>query len=184
MDSSMAATVSGTPAGNAQTVYRTKIVLSSSLLGSSSGRARTAVNDIATLNFAANASFQAVIGKITLKFSGIAILDGTAAFTVDLIDTNTNTNFGSSAQETCTPSAGNVCSVTFSPQFTVDAGTTKSIKLRVNSSAFNDPPVAGSQSFSVLINSVGDFLVDDGSTSDVPLESTAVPFTVVNISYE
>jgi hypothetical protein len=183
-DSSASATVSGSPTSNTSTVYRTKVTLSSSLLGSSSGRARTAVDDLATLNFAANSSYQAVLGTVTLKFSGIAVSNGSTAFTVDLIDTNTNLNLGSASQQTCTPGLGNSCLVTFSPQFTIDAGTTKATKVRVNSASFFDASVAGTQSLSVLINGTSDTQIYDGSTAAIPLESTVVPFTVTSVSYE
>jgi hypothetical protein len=184
-DSSGAATVSGSPTSNTSTVYRTKVTLSSSLLGTSSGRARTAVDDLATLNFAANSSYQAVLGTVSLKFSGIAVTNGTANFTVDLIDTNTNVDLGGgSDQQTCSPGTGNSCTVTFHPQFTIDAGNTKAVKVRVNSASFFDASVAGSQSLSVLVNGTTDVLIYDGSTRAIPLESTAVPFTVVNVSYE
>ncbi len=183
-DSSASATVSGSPTSNTSTVYRTKVTLSSSLLGSSSGRARTAVDDLATLNFAANSSYQAVLGTVTLKFSGIAVSNGSTAFTVDLIDTNTNLNLGSASQQTCTPGLGNSCLVTFSPQFTIDAGTTKATKVRVNSASFFDASVAGTQSLSVLVNGTSDVQVYDGSTRAIPLESTVVPFTVTSVSFE
>ncbi len=186
-DSSASATVSGSPTSNTSTVYRTKVTLSSSLLGSSSGRARTAVDDLATLNFAANSSYQAVLGTVSLKFSGIAVTNGTASFTVDLIDTNTNVNIGSAAQQTCIPGVGNSCTVTFAPQFTIDSGTTKATKIRINSASLFDASVAGSQSLSVLVNGTDQsstVMIYDGSTQAIPLEATVVPFTVVNVSYE
>jgi hypothetical protein len=184
-DSNLSATVSGTPNSNTSTVYRTKVTLSSSLLGSSVARARTAVDDLATFNFAANSGYQAILGTVSLKFTGIAVSAGSTAFTVDLIDSNTNAALGSASQQTCTPGSGNSCSVTFSPQFIIDAASTKAAKVRINSaSVYNQSGGSGTESLSVLVNAAGDVVVNDGSTPGIVLESTVVPFTVVNVSYE
>jgi hypothetical protein len=184
-DSSQSATVAGTPAGNAQTVYRTKVSLASSLLGSSAGRARVAVDDLATLSFTADSAFEARVDLVTLKFSGLAVSNGATAFSVDLIDANTNALLGSATQQSCTPGVGNSCQVSFAPAFTIDSGTTKQTKVRVNSASFfNQSGGSGTESLSVLVNGTTDVQVYDGAVSGVPLEGTVVPFTVVNVSYE
>lgn len=182
-DSNTSATVSGTPGGNAQTVYRTKLGFSSSLLGSASARTRVAVDDIATVNWTADAAFQAILGTVTVKFNGLAVSNGIGGFSVSLLDSNTNSGLGGIGAGTCTPGAGNSCSVTFSPQFTVSAGTTKASKIRVNSSAFFNAAQT-SESLSVLIDGQGDVLWNDGTTAGINLPATSVPFTIVNVSYE
>ena len=183
-DSNTSATVSGTPGGNAQTVYRTKLSFTSSLLGSASARTRVAVDDISTINWTANSAFQAVLGTVSIKFSGLAVSNGATAFTVDLIDSNTNLLLGSATQQTCTPGAGNSCSITFSPQFTISAGSTKATKLRVNSSAFFNAAQT-SESLSALINTnTTDVLWNDGTTGGIGIEATITPFTIVNVSFE
>jgi hypothetical protein len=188
MDSNAAATVSGTASGNAQTTLRTKLTLSASLIGAGSGRTRQGTDDLANLNFVADSAYQVAVSTVTLKFTGLAISNGSTAFTVDLIDSNTNAAWASSAQATCTPGAGNSCSVTFNPTSTnganvISAGTTKATKIRANSSSFfNGASV--SDSASVLINAAGDVVWSDGTTTTLNLESTVVPFQVVNVSYE
>lgn len=183
-DSSAAVTVSGTPNSNTSTVYRTKVTLSSALMGASAGRSRQAVDDIAYLNFAANSSYQAILNTVTLKFSGGAVASGTATFDVYLIDANTNAGLGSAtAAQSCDESAGTGCTVTFNPVFTIDAGSTKQAKVRVDSSNFTNG-ASVTDSLSVVVNAVGDVMVSDGSVTTIPLETTVVPFSVVTVSYE
>jgi hypothetical protein len=180
-DSNQPATVSGTPSSNTSTVARTKLTLASSLLGASSGRTRSAVDDIATITFTADAGYQVTVNTVSLKFQGLAVSNGTA-FTVDLIDANTNAAWGSSAQANVTSGAGNSATATFSPQAIVSAGSSKQVKVRVNSSSFfNQSQTA--DSLSVTVNAAGDLTWSDGTTN-FNLETTLVPFTVVNVSYE
>lgn len=178
------ATVTGTPNSNTSTVYRTKVSLSSALIGAATSRTRTAVDDIATLNFSANSSYQALLNSVTIKFQGQAVSNGTA-FSVDLIDANTNVALGSAASAVSCTGVGNSCSVTFSPIFTIDAGTMKQAKVRVNSSVFYNA-ASQSEGLSILVSGTGDVLISDGTTGGaaIPLESLVVPFTVANVSYE
>jgi len=120
---------------------------------------------------------------VILKFTGAAVTSGGTAFTVDLIDANTNSLLGSAAQATCTPGQGNSCSVTFNPSYTVSAGTSKATKIRVNSSSFTNTASA-SDALSILVNATTDVTFNDGTTGSIPLEGTIVPFTVASVSYE
>ncbi len=182
-DSNGSVTVSGTPNSNTSTVARTKLTLASALLGSSSNRTRAAVDDIATMTFTADAGYQATVSTVTLKFSGLAVSNGTS-FSASLIDADTNATWGSSAASgTVTGGAGNSKSVSFFPNYVLSAGASKSVKVRVDSSGFFDASTQGSQSLSVIVNSEGDLTWSDGTTS-FNLEATVVPFTVVNVSYE
>lgn len=184
--SNQSATVSGTAGGTAQTVARTKLTFASSLLGSASARTRVAVDDLATINWTANSAFQAVLGTVSIKFTGLAVSSGSTAFNVDLIDSNTNAILGSATTTSCNPTSGNSCTVTFFPQFTISAGSTKATKIRANSSAFFNA-ASTSESLSALINATGDVAWQDGAVTNgnnFTLESTIVPFTVVNVSYE
>ena len=178
-DSNASATVTGAPVSNTSTVAQTKLALSSSLLGASSGRTRVAVDDVATLNFAANSAYQLTVNSITLKFSGGAL--ASATFNVSLIDANTNANWGSSATQVCT-TASSTCSVTVGPQYVVSAGDTKAVKVRVDSSSFSNG-ASTSDSMSVVVNANTDVIWNDG-VGAFNLESTVTPFTVVNVSYE
>jgi hypothetical protein len=178
------ATMTGAPIySNTIKVYQTKLSLSSSVTGATVNRARTGSDDLATINFGADSALQLTLGTVSLKFTGNAVTSGTTAFTVDLIDANTNAALGSASQATCTPAAGNSCSVTFYPQFIISAGDTKAAKVRVNSSSFINTASAG-DALSVLINAASDVQWYDGSSALIPVESTVVPFTVASMSYE
>jgi hypothetical protein len=181
-DSNQPATVSGTPNSNTSTVARTKLSLASSLLGASSGRTRAAVDEVATITFTADSGYQVKVNTVSLKFQGLAVSNGTQ-FSVDLIDASTNTNWGSSASSgTVTAGAGNSATVTFSPVAIVSAGSAKQVKVRVNSTGFFNQSQS-SDSMSVTVNAAGDLTWSDGTTN-FNLETTVVPFTVVNVSYE
>ncbi len=182
-DSSASATIAGTTTGTAQVVYRSKPSLTSSVLGSTTGRTRVAVDDIATLNWAANAADDLTISTVTVKFSGQAASNGSTAFTADLIDANTNAAWGSAVQQTCTPGAGNSCSVTFGPAFSITRGSTKAVKLRVNSSAFYNGSNT-SDSLSAIVNAASDILWSDGTSTGISWEAVQIPITLVNLSYE
>lgn len=179
--SNQSATVSGSASGNAQTVYRTKLTFTSSVIGSTVGRVRTAVDDLANINWTANSAYQVVLNSVTIKFTGQAVSNGSSAFTVDLLKSD-NTALGSASQQTCTPAAGNTCSVTFTPDFTISAGQTQVSKVRVNSANFYDA-ASQSESLSVLINATGDLTWNDGTTVSIPVESSVVPFTVASVQY-
>jgi hypothetical protein len=137
---------------------------------------------VATLNFAANSSYQAVLNTVVLTFSGGAVT-GSPNFSVSLIDANTNATLGASVPATCT--VAGTCTATFNPAFTIDAGSTKATKVRVNSSAFTNG-ASVTDSMSVTVNGVNDVTISDGTSggASIPLESTLVPFSVVNVSYE
>lgn len=193
-DSSIAATISGTPTGTAQTVYRTKPTLTSSVLGATSARTRVAVDDIATLNWTANAAGDLTITSVVVKFIGSAVNSGTAAFTADLIDSTTNAAWGTAAQQTCTPQGGNSCVVTFSPSFSITSGTTKAVKLRANSSSFANAANTG-DGVSVIADAAANILWNDcggtvsggvcaNSTLNISWEAVQIPITLVNVSYE
>jgi len=182
-DSSASATLSGTATGNVMTVLQTKLTLASSLLGAATGRTRVAVDDVATINWTADAADQLTMGTVALKFSGLAVSNGSTAFGVRIIDSATNSDWGSSASTNCTPGSGNSCSVTLGPAFIISKGTTKATKVRVNSTNFFNGANT-SDSMSVTIDAAGDVAWNDGTTAALSLEATVAPFVVVNVSYE
>lgn len=170
-------TVTGAPAvGNAIAVYRTKLTVTAT--PGSTQRSRQLNDELGTLNFSADSAYQAVIGTVAIKFAGTAVSNGSTAFTVDLIDTTTGVALTGASQQTCTPGAGNSCSVTFNPSYTVSAGTTKNVKVRVNSSSFYDA-TNNTENLTAVINAAGDVRWSDGTTSNVSLESTSVPVTIL-----
>jgi len=174
--------VTGTPSGNAFTVLRTKLGFTSAILGSTSGRVRQAVDDIATITWTANAADQLTVNTITLTFTGLAVSTGTS-IVVDLIDADTGTTWGSTNQVTTTTISGNTANAVFNAaNYIISAGSSKSVKVRVNSSNFYNAAQT-SESMSVVIGTTGAVTWSDGSSA-ATLEQTKVPFTVVNVSYE
>jgi peptidoglycan hydrolase-like protein with peptidoglycan-binding domain len=160
-------------------VYRTKISLSGTALGVLRGRAATAVDDVGVLNITVDPAYQAVLQSIYLTLSGSA-LTPLSSINVDLIDADTNQPVtgvsGMVATSICTVS-GSSCTAVFGPNFTMNAGTTKMFKVRINSS------VITSGSLDVYIRGTGDLKVSDGTTERISLDSTVVPFTISNLSY-
>ena len=182
-DSSASATISGTTSATtaAQEVYRSKPTLTSSVLGATTGRTRVAVDDIATLNWAANAADDLTITSVTIKFSGQAASTA-SAFNVTLVDANTNATWGSATTTSCSPT-GNSCSVSFGPAFSISRGTTKAVKLRVVSSNFFNGSNT-SDSMSAIVNAASDIYWSDGTSTAISWEAVQIPITLVNLSYE
>lgn len=179
-----AQTIVGLPtSGTDQTVYRSKPTLSSSILGNASDRVRTAVDDLAALTWGAHSAGDVRIQSVRLTFAGAAIDTPVTSFTVSVIDPATNTGWDSSTPQTCTPSgAPRICSVNFLPDSTVPRGTTKTTKLRVNSSGFAD--AANSQDgLSVAVKAAGNILWSDGTTNNIVWEAYLIPITIVNVAY-
>ncbi len=181
-DSASSVTISGTASGSAQTVYRSKLTFTSSLIAGASARPRVAVDDLVTVNWTADSAYQLTLGTVAIKFSGQAVSAGSTAFTVDFLKSD-NTAFGSATVQTCTPGAGNSCSVTFSPQFIVSAGGTQAAKIRINSGSFFNGANTG-DSLSAVIIAAGDVLWNDGTTAGITLEASKANTTLVNVSYE
>lgn len=171
--------------GNALTVLRTKLTLSASTIGSTSGRVRTAVDDLANLVFAADAGYDATVNTVTLTFSGSAI-SGASAFAVHLIDPNTGSDWsGLSTNGVNCSQTNNSCSIPFSFTTipTISAGTSKTIKVRTDSSGFFQAANV-SPGLSVLVNTAGAVGWGDGSTTaGLELESTVVPISVTTVQY-
>lgn len=183
MSSNATVTFSGAPiTSNVQTVGRTRLTISSTPLGATSFRVRTNPDDVAQMSFTANAGGDVTVNTVTLTLSGQAVANGSPAFSVQLVDANTNTNWGSATAQTCTPGAGNTCQVTFSPSAIVTAGSTKLVKVRVNSASFNNQANT-SDALSISVNAAADVVWSDG-TGTFNLEQTLVPFNVATVSYE
>ena len=184
-DVSSNGSVTGAPTrGNQQTVYRSKPSLTTSVLGAVSNRIRAAVDDLAALNWGAAPQGDVKIESVRLTFSGAALTTPTTSFAASLIDSNTNAPWGNSTLQTCTPSGSpKTCAVTFSPDYTVAAGTTKTTKLRVDSGGFANTSQQ-QDGLAVNVTAAGDITWSDGTTSNIPWEAIKIPITVVNIAYE
>ncbi len=129
------------------------------------------------------ATQQLTLKKFTLNLQGQAVANGTPAFTISLRDTMTGANFGETIGfETCTPTVKG-CSVTFSPNYTFSAGTTKSIQLVINSSNFNN--AAGSaDALGITMSEGTDALWTDTAGQLHKLSQNVLPLSILTISYE
>ena len=188
-DSNAAAThSSGTPISNAFTILRSKLTITGASQGSTSGRTRQSNDYIGNLTMSAASSYQVTVNTITLKFEGQAVSNGTA-ISVDLIDPSTNTRWGGAgAASTCTTGPGNSCtaSFSFSSANSIGAGTSKALRLQVNSSNFFNAGTV-SDSVSITIKNNTDVDWGDGSTTTgLSLDSVDVGTGIVisSVSYE
>ncbi len=139
-------------------------------------KVRSAVDDVGQLEFTADPAYFTQLGSITIKFSGTAVPSSSTPFSVSLKSLN-----GTTAQ-TCTPGAGNSCSVTFTPTFSVSANTCKTFKVRIDSTNFYDAP-GMLESLSVTIENPGDITWSDGVTNNIPLEIPKLPIVIAQIQY-
>ncbi len=181
--SGLRATISGTPSGTLQTVYRTNLFLTSASTAPTTGRVRKENDDIGTLNFRADSADDVTVRSVTIKLSGLHILSPGPTSTVSLIDANTNIVLGA---QTCTPGAGSSCSVTFTPSLHIMRGTSKVVKLRVNSLKFSNAADAfDSLSATIGTKNASDVLWSEGtSTTNISLEPIQTPISNINISYQ
>jgi hypothetical protein len=174
-------TVTGAPAvGNAIKVYRTK--LSATSVTTTGNHARSSVDTVGSIVFSADSAYQATLTSVILRFSGLAVSNGSTAFAVDLIDTQTGVALTGASQQTCTPGAGNSCSVTFSPAYVISAGTSKTVNVRANTSSFYDA-ASTAEALSVTILSASDLTWTDGTTAGITLETIQAPVVISNLTY-
>ncbi len=166
-------TVSTTPATPTLSVSGT--TLSQPILPTR--RVRAAVDDVGTMTLTADPTSVSTLSSFTLTFAGGAVASGSTPFSVSLKSLT-----GSTAQ-TCTPTTGNMCTVTFTPNFSITPGTVKTFKVRIDSSNFANAE-GTTDSLSVYIASTSDFAWSDGITSNIPLETGNVPFVIANAIYD
>ena len=187
-----AATVSGTPSGTPQTIYRVKPGLTAAVIGSPAGRPRLAVDDVAYLTWrsvGASADDGLKISTVKIKFMGNrALASGNPPFAVSLLDPSrgANVDWGGSSQQTCTPVSGS-CSVIFTPDASITGGSSKQVKLRISSGSFGNAD-AMQDTVSIVINAAADITWSDGTTNGIVWNAqepgSSIPITIANISYE
>ncbi len=170
-----------TPPSVTITPPQTRQAVTTAILGNPTNRVRTDIDDVALIYITADSSYQLTLQRVRLTLSGGA-LSGVTAAAINLTDPNTNLPLGSASEQTCTAS-GNSCTVTFTPNFTISAGDTKAIKIRLNSSSFANTS-SNSEGLSIIIQNVDDLQFGDGITNNISVAPTMVPLTVANLSYE
>lgn len=115
--------------------------ISTSVIGASSGRSFSLIDDLGRFIFTSNESQDVYINKITLQFTGTALF-GSPSFDVYLLNDDTLGNIG---QKTCVVIKDDYkCMVTFDVGQTIvhplPKQTRKSLRVRIDSSNFIDRP--------------------------------------------
>ncbi|MBI4085386.1 MAG: peptidoglycan-binding protein [Candidatus Liptonbacteria bacterium] len=192
-----ATVATSSPNGNAQTLLRTKLTLTGTANGVTTGRAKSATDDIGLLNFAADSAGALKLQSITVTFSG------SGPSTTNFFNA---TSTGNSSVATCTTcyvtlydSANGrsyyaVASTTTSLSFdlnnyTISAGSSKSFTLRINSSQTGVMGAAQngvSQTLSATISAAGNVIWTDavsGGVTGLNVPATTIPITVNSVSY-
>jgi len=192
VSNSIAATSLISARGNIMTVLRTKLNFTSQPFGSSSGRAKQPVDNLALLNLGADIAGSLAVNKIVVTFEGTApanpkFLDG-----VNIIDENGSPVAISVV--TSTPCNGsNTCSKTFnlgtgvSGQL-VSQGTIRGWILRVDSTKTQAGTSGISQTLTASISARDSILFTDGlnfaATKDIPLSPNLVfPLMINRVNY-
>jgi hypothetical protein len=186
--------------GNPMTLLRTKLTVTGTGLGVTSGRSKTAVDDLATINFAADAAGAATINTVTITFTGsapsstapgnfwIAGDELTSQNTcgtclVQLYDAGNGTSWFARQATSTGPT------MTFNLNgYTISAGTTKSFTIRVNSTAATKVGTSGvSETLSMTVAAVGDVRwsdsLDSSVVSNLGLNAIAIPVNIQSVSY-
>jgi len=179
---------------NTMTVLRSKLSVSATPLGNTSGRAKSSVDDLATINFAADSAGSVKLSSVTITFSGsapssTAFYNATSTATscatcvVQLYDANSAVSYY--------PTASSSNSLSFDlGNYQISNGTSKSFTLRVNDTytgAMNTAVSGVSQSLSVTVNAATDVKWADSILSDATtglnLEAKVVPVQIQSVSY-
>lgn len=189
-------------AGNEMRLLRSKLTVTGAGAGTASGRSKTAVDDLATLTFAADAAGAVTISTVTITFSGSAPSSTatqnfwatggvTAPQNTCVISENCYTQLYDPASALSYFATGNVTGTSMSfglNGYTISAGTSKSFTIRTNSTAATKVGVSGvAQTLSMTINAVGDIrwvdALDAAASTNLSLPATAVPVTIQSVSY-
>jgi peptidoglycan hydrolase-like protein with peptidoglycan-binding domain len=191
-------------AANPVTILRSKLTVTAAGIGATSGRSKTAVDDLATITFTADNAGAVVLNSIVITLSGsgpspttvdgLQLLDPNnqpLAATALAIPGNTTSSGGGVACPTASGSAA--CTKVFNlgsttAGYTVTAGSPGiTFKLRANT-VNTFVAVAGSAvNLGLTINAVGDVAYTDGTDENtetaINLPSTAVPITIQSVTF-
>lgn len=190
LSSNASATVTtSTAVGNAQTVLRTLVNVSSALLGSAVSRVKATADDLGTITFAANSAGSAVINTVTLTFSGSLGSSTSQVFIggANLYDSSNGTNATVVATSGTCLAGNTTCSVTFAPAYTLGPGASKTFNVRVNSFQGLTAPANTAATVAVTVANLNDMMYTDGLDSvangTITLPRSSIPVNVMSASY-
>ncbi|MEK7094193.1 MAG: hypothetical protein AAB903_02535, partial [Patescibacteria group bacterium] len=184
------AVVLSSPVGNTMTVLRTKLTVSGAGVGTTSGRAKSSVDDLGNITFTADSAGALLLNNITVTFAGSAP-SGTAFYgssQVRLYDPESGISYSGIAHYGT--------SITYDlNNYAVSAGSSKTFRVRINSNlaaggGTTAMAQAGvSQSLTALINAGADVTYTDalfGGTPGITLPTTgfgAPPISINSVTY-
>jgi len=194
-----ATTTLSSPWGNPQTLLRTKLAVSAAPLGVTSGRAKTSIDDLATLSFAADSAGALQVNSVTLTFNGSAPSVGAGFYYTAAAATPTSCAtcgvqlYDAANGTTYFPVASTTSGTNGTLQFnlggyTISPGTSKSFNVRVNSAGFTQ---IGSQSVSQTLsitvaqstNLGWTDALDTSAVGGLNIPAALVPVNVQSVSY-
>lgn len=192
-----------TPNANAVTALRSKLTTSASGLGATSGRARSSVDELASISFAANSAGGVQVSSVTITFSGSgpsntnffntsedpnkADSGGAACATcyVTLYDSISGKSYWAVASNTTNKTLGYDLQ-----NYQVSAGGSKSFTLRANTSqtgVLHAAVASVSQVLSATVNNAAHVTwksaLDSSASSGVFLEASVIPIQIQSVSY-
>lgn len=186
-----------TPNGNAQTILRTKLTASATANGVTSGRSKTATDDIGMINFAADNAGALMVGSVTVTFSG------SGPSLTQFFNATTTANSSVLTCATCYvnlydsangrsyyPVASTTTSLTYDlGNYSIGSGSAKSFTVRVNTAQTGVMGAATngvSQTLTASINAAGDVKWVDalsGGVTGLSIPASTVPVTINSVSY-
>lgn len=192
--SNASSAVSGLAAtANTATVLRSKLTVTASALGNTSGRSKTSVDDLADITFAADAAGGVQIGSVKLTFSGSAPSTGAGFYYTSLADYTTCSSCKVKLYDTANGSsyfatASSSNTLTFNlANYQLSGGSSKSFRLRADSTNGTAAAQSGvSQTLTAQIAAVADVSwLDslDSAANSVNIESYVVPINIQSVSY-
>lgn len=179
VSSAMKVPVVGSATGSLLTVLRSRLTANMNALGPQTARVRQSADDILALAWTADQNGNAAVEAVSLRFSGPALATG-IPFTVRLLDPATGTDWAGLGPATCIPQAVGVCDVSFAlnSPWLIPAGSTKTVRVRINSANFADSPAAP-DALTVAIPLPQSVIWGDGSVSGLPLDTAPAGLTVL-----
>lgn len=197
----IATSTTAAPTGNNMTVLRTKLTVTGTASGLTTGRARAAVDDIGTINFAADAAGALTLGSVTVTFAGSgpsvgnffnatsaaaaanSSVSGCSTCYVTLYDPATAISYFP-----VSPTSSGVLGYNLN-NYTISAGSSKSFTLRLNSAQSGVLQTAStgvSQTLSATVGAAADVVWTNavsGGTAALGLTATTIPISINSVSY-
>ena len=176
------------------TILRSKLTVTASSLGATSGRSKAAVDDLATLTFSANSAGGVQITSVAITFSGsapsqTAFYSGTGSNAVVRIYDAANGTYYVPVASSSVSTTGGKISFNLN-NYQLSAGSSKSFTLRLNTTLGGSTAIGVtgiSQTLSATIAATTDVAwqdaLDSAASTLLPVESYLLPINIASVSY-